>query len=81
MSQSLPTISFGGPNWTAKYSCFKTIEENTFILKLDLVKIELLEKNYMKLEFYIVFFFFFLNLIAYNSIFRKSSLKQRHFLN
>ena len=45
MSQSLPTISFGGPKWAAKYSCFKTIEENTFILKLDLVKIELLEKN------------------------------------
>ena len=59
MSQSLPTISFGGPKWAAKYLCFKTIEENTFILKLDLVKIELLEKNYIKLEFYIVFFFFF----------------------
>lgn len=59
MSQSLPTISFGGPKWAAKYSCFKTIEENTFILKLDLVKIELFEKNYIKLEFYIVLFYFF----------------------
>lgn len=59
MSQSLPTVSLGGPKWVAKYSCFKIIEENTSILKFDLAKIELLEKKFMKLEFHIVFFFFF----------------------
>ena len=59
MSQSIPTVSLGGPKWAAKYSCFKIIGENTSILKFNLAKIELLEKNYMELEFHIVFFFFF----------------------
>ena len=68
MSQSLPTISFGGPKWAAKYSCFKTIEENIFILKLDLVKIELLEKNYIKLEFYIVFYFYYFFFLKFDGL-------------
>ena len=40
--------------------------KSIFNEKLDFVKIKLLEKNYMELEFHVAFFF---SLIAYNLIF------------
>ena len=61
---------------SAKCPVYKTIYEYVPILKLDLTKIKFLEKIYMELEFHGVFFFFFflfLSLIAYESIFAKSS--------
>ena len=62
----------------AKCLYFETIQQNTPVLKLDLMKIKLFGKIHMEHEFhnfFFFFFFFFLSLIAYNSIFRKSSFK------
>ena len=48
-------------------SIFKKLSFNE---KLNLAKIELLEKNYMELEFHVGFLFiYFLSVIAYDSIF------------
>ena len=76
-------------NYLAICPYFETrfFKKLSFNEKLDLMKNELLAKCFMELEFHVFFFFFFLSFLPiiwfsknqvfhWNSIFRKSSLKQ-----
>ena len=78
-------------NYLAICPYFETrfFKKLSFNEKLDLMKNELLAKCFMELEFHVFFFFFFLSFLPitwfsknqvfhWNSIFRKSSLKQRY---
>ena len=46
------------PKQIAKCPGSETIKQNAPVLKLDLIKIKLLAKCYMELEFHVNFFFF-----------------------
>ena len=45
------------PKQISKCPCSETIKQNASVLKLDLIKIKLLAKCYMELEFHVNFFF------------------------
>ena len=45
------------PKQIAKCPCSETIKQNAPVLKFDLIKIKLLAKCYIELEFHVNFFF------------------------